>query len=214
MVKPQPLFLNWERDATEGMVTLVLKWLGFSLESRELKKQMFQFINHSFCLIISICCIHWRNPTSSWMVREHGMVVPKVQSPGTPVQVECASGREQTEYPAQRSLQINSDLICHLLWSYPSVSISVFLVTQSCLTLCDSMDCSLPGSSIHGIFQARILGWVAMPSSRGSSQPRDRTQLSIVYRLSHQGSHLLLFRFLQVQIILELKFPFTARIQH
>ena len=40
---------------------------------------------------------------------------------------------------------------------------------QSCLTLCDSMDCSLPGSSVHGILQARILEWVAMPSSRESS---------------------------------------------
>ena len=40
---------------------------------------------------------------------------------------------------------------------------------QSCLTLCDPMDCSLPGSCVHGIFQARILEWVAMPSSRGSS---------------------------------------------
>ena len=43
------------------------------------------------------------------------------------------------------------------------------LVTQSCLTLCDPMDCSLPGSSVHAIFQARILEWVAMPSSRGSN---------------------------------------------
>jgi len=40
-------------------------------------------------------------------------------------------------------------------------------VTQSCLTLCDPMGCSLPGSSVHGILQARILEWVAMPSSRG-----------------------------------------------
>ena len=47
------------------------------------------------------------------------------------------------------------------------------LVTQLCLTLCDSTDCSLPGSSVHGIFQARILEWVAMPFSWGSSQPRD-----------------------------------------
>ena len=39
------------------------------------------------------------------------------------------------------------------------------------------MDCSLPGSSVHGILQARILEWVAMPSSRGSSQPRDQTQV-------------------------------------
>ena len=39
--------------------------------------------------------------------------------------------------------------------------------------LCDSMDCSPPGSSVHGILQAGIVGWVAMPSSRGSSRPRD-----------------------------------------
>ena len=51
---------------------------------------------------------------------------------------------------------------------------------QSCPTLCDPMDCSLPGSSVHGILQARILEWVAMPSSRGSSRPRDRTQVSHV----------------------------------
>ena len=46
---------------------------------------------------------------------------------------------------------------------------------QSCPTLCDVMDCSLPGSSVYGILQARILEWVAMPFSRGSSQPRYRT---------------------------------------
>ena len=46
------------------------------------------------------------------------------------------------------------------------------LVTQSCLTLCDHMDYSLPGPSVHGILQARILEWVAIPFSRGSSRPR------------------------------------------
>ena len=51
-------------------------------------------------------------------------------------------------------------------------------VTQSCLTLCNPMDCSLPGSSVHGIPQARILEWVAISFSRGSSRPRDRTQVS------------------------------------
>ena len=49
---------------------------------------------------------------------------------------------------------------------------------QSCLTLCDLMDCSPPGSPVHGILQARILEWVAMPSSRGSCWPRDRTRVS------------------------------------
>ena len=46
-------------------------------------------------------------------------------------------------------------------------------VTQSCLTRCAPMDCSLPGSSVHGIFQARILEWFAISFSRRSSQPRD-----------------------------------------
>ena len=54
------------------------------------------------------------------------------------------------------------------------------LVTQSCPTLCDPMNCSLPGSSVYGILQARILEWVAMPSSRGSSQSRDQTWVSCI----------------------------------
>ena len=51
---------------------------------------------------------------------------------------------------------------------------------QSCPTPCDPMNCSLPGSSVHGILQAGILEWVAMPSSRRSFQPRDRTHVSCV----------------------------------
>ena len=51
-------------------------------------------------------------------------------------------------------------------------------VAQSCPTLCDLMDCSPPGSSVHGIFQARILEWVAISFSRGSSGPRGQTQVS------------------------------------
>ena len=51
-------------------------------------------------------------------------------------------------------------------------------VAQLCPTLCNPMDCSQSGSSVHGIFQARVLEWVAIAFSRGSSQPRDRTQVS------------------------------------
>ena len=51
-------------------------------------------------------------------------------------------------------------------------------VTQSCLTLCDPMDCSLQCSPVHEIFQARVLEWVAISFSRGSSQPRDQTWVS------------------------------------
>ena len=49
---------------------------------------------------------------------------------------------------------------------------------QLCLTFWNPMDCSLPDSSVHGILQARILEWVVMPSSRGSSPPRDGTWVS------------------------------------
>ena len=65
-------------------------------------------------------------------------------------------------------------------------------VRQSWSTLCDPMDCSLPGSSIHGISQARILEWVAISFSKGSSRPRDQNGLphcrQILHHLSHQGS--------------------------
>ena len=51
---------------------------------------------------------------------------------------------------------------------------------------CDSMDCSLPGSSVHKFLQARILEWVAMPSSRGSSRPGDQTCVSYISCISRQ----------------------------
>ena len=54
------------------------------------------------------------------------------------------------------------------------------LGAQWCLTLFDPMDCSPPGSSVHEILQARVLGWVAMHFSRGSSQPRDPIQVSCI----------------------------------
>ena len=51
-------------------------------------------------------------------------------------------------------------------------------VAQSCPTLCNPMDCSLPGSSVHGIFQAGVLEWIAISFSRRSSQPKDQTWIS------------------------------------
>ena len=61
----------------------------------------------------------------------------------------------------------------HLLLTTPSIC-AYKLLLQLCPTLCEPMDYSPPGSSVHGILQARILEWVAMPSPRGSSQPRDQ----------------------------------------
>ena len=57
---------------------------------------------------------------------------------------------------------------------------SYMLVAQLCLTLCDPMDCSPPGFSVLGILQAKIQEWVAMPSSRESSWPRNQTQISCI----------------------------------
>ena len=59
---------------------------------------------------------------------------------------------------------------------------------QLCLILSDPMDCSPPGSSAFGILQERILEWVVMPSSRGSSRPRHRTGVSYVFCIGRQGS--------------------------
>ena len=78
---------------------------------------------------------------------------------------------------------------------------AVCLVTQLCPTLCDPLDCSPPASSAHGVFQAKILEWVSISSSRKSSWPRDWTHVSSVPSIAggffshqvtfsiHQGSH-------------------------
>ena len=78
----------------------------------------------------------------------------------------------------------------------PEVDCYYWYVTQLCLTLCDPMDCSPPGSSVHGILQPRILESVAISFSRGSSQPRDWTPISHIAgrfflpSFCHQGSPL------------------------
>ena len=60
-------------------------------------------------------------------------------------------------------------------------------IAKLCLTICDLTDCSLPGSSVHGILQARILEWVTISSSRTSSQPRYQPCISCIYRWSVYG---------------------------
>ena len=62
-------------------------------------------------------------------------------------------------------------------WTTTELQLDCVIVAQSC-PLCDAMDCSLPGSFVHGILQARILEWVAVPLSTGSSRPRDWTWVS------------------------------------
>ena len=88
----------------------------------------------------------------------------------------CSSGAEERCLSSDRRL-VTSDWrhLVSLRLCRPSACVRAKSL-QSCLTLCDRMNCSPPGSSVHGISQARILEWVAMPSSRGSSRPSDQTE--------------------------------------
>ena len=81
----------------------------------------------------------------------------------------------------------------------------IVVAAQSCLTLCNPMDCSPPGSFVHVVLQARTLEWEVIPFSRGLSQPRDRTRVSFIagkflYHLSHRGSHIL-YEFVHNKVI-------------
>ena len=88
------------------------------------------------------------------------------------------------------TLPLNFSTVYFFYSHYPHLRLSCVQSKslQSCPTLCNPMDCSLPGSSVHGILQARILEWVAVPSSRGSSGPRDRTCISYTYLHWQVGS--------------------------
>ena len=84
-------------------------------------------------------------------------------------------------------LFVQKNVNARMIWLHTCKALSVWHVCmqakllQSCLTLCDPMDYSPPGSSVHGILQARVLEWVAMPSSRESSLPRDQTHFCLVH---------------------------------
>ena len=84
----------------------------------------------------------------------------------------CPWGRTESD-TTEVTQQLSSSLLLY-------DNNSVYVLIQQCLTLCDSMDCSPPGSSVPGSLQVRILEWVAMPFSKGSSQPRNQTYLSYV----------------------------------
>ena len=97
--------------------------------------------------------------------------------------------------------------------SLPAEPQSQSEVTQSCPTLGDPVDCSPPSSSVHGVLQARVLEWVAISFSRGSSRPRDRTQVSCIAgrrfnlwatreTLSHKGSPINKKGFILIRMVL------------
>ena len=87
-----------------------------------------------------------------------------------------SSSRHVLHPSAASCQQAISSFFCFFVFSWVSEWVSE--VAQSCPTLCDPVDCRPPGSSVHGILQAGILEWVAISFSRGSSWPRDWTQVS------------------------------------
>jgi len=147
---------------------------------------------------VGLCATPWTaayqaSPSMGFSRQEHWSGLP-FPSPGTVWRqnqklVQAALFRSLSQPLAKRDL-LENDILFPLGFEFsaketlkrPCIAYCAVLcsVTQSCLALFQPMDCSLPGSSVHGILQARILQWVAMPSSRGSSQPRDQTQVSCI----------------------------------
>ena len=104
------------------------------------------------------------------------------QGPVTVLDTWDVSGTKQTKIHALTCLLLRGDRqSIHKQKKYSLRLVAFVLLLQLWLTLCDPMDCSPPDSSVHGILQARNLEWVAMPSSRKSSRPRDPTCASYVF---------------------------------
>ena len=103
----------------------------------------------------------------------------------------------QHPHPSQLLVPVCCDTGAPARVQWPSVCVCVCVCVRAracakllplCLTPYNSMHCSSPGCSVHGILQARILEWFSMPSSTGSFQLRDRTQVSYIYLLWREGS--------------------------
>ena len=144
----------------------------------------------------------------------HNVVSGPVESPGNLLNIQfwLLSQTEQLNQMHFNKIQVtDSYAYCHRKWCWLSVELKgtalshqswrkgrhefhpmgmrldpVCVGAQSCLTLCNPMDCSAPGLSTHGIFQARILEWVAISFSRGQSRSRDRSCVSCISCTSRQ----------------------------
>ena len=121
--------------------------------------------------------------TGSWK-RGHKTIAHIVGEPDDKTDLSSFRRWGVTEFPTQHNSDYWSDAETILRCSPASLCGGSFMCMhakslQLYLTLCDSKNCN-PGSSVHGILQARILEWVVMPSSKGSSRPRDQTHVSYV----------------------------------
>ena len=122
-----------------------------------------------------VCCSPWGRKQSDMTERLNWTELRVEVSVSIPfVPTSCHQRSFNRALSTQHRPQLPSKHIHHCVCVYVCV-----LAAQLCL-ICDPLDCSPPGSSIHGILQARTLEWVAMPSSRGSSQPKDWTWVSCI----------------------------------
>ena len=99
----------------------------------------------------------------------------------------CGDQKDAGKGKEYSALQMKTKKTAQCLHRFSTITMHAEML-QSYLTLCDPTHCTLPGSSVHGILQARILEWVALPSSRGSSQPRDRTHIFHIHLHWQAGS--------------------------
>ena len=150
-----------------------------------------------------MCDPMYKNSTKSWLIYSNTKQISflKKGQTGTAM-VGRDEKREEEHWGCDGNvnyIDCGGDFIDVYLCHYYCIkSESESEVAQSCPTLCDPIDCILPGSSIHGIFQARVLEWIAISFSRGifptqGSNPGLLHCRQTLYRLSHQGSPELLY---------------------
>ena len=151
----------------------------------------------------SVQALGWEDPLEEETATQSSILawgIPWAEEPSK-LQSTESQGVEQKWATEHTSNNYHFFLCWEHLWSTVLATIYKVLVAKSCPALWDPMDYSLPGSSTHGISQARILEQVAISFSRGSSQLRDQTHVSKNWQadslpLSHQGSLICEFSFL------------------
>ena len=123
--------------------------------------------------LLLLLCVY-KAVTSNHTEREEMLFLPSFEQWQQPLQIWFVIKRECRGSPVCWAV------MCPILGAFSVCVCVCVLVAQSCLTPCDPMDCSPPGSSVHRILQRRILEWVVIPFSRGSSRPEDWTQVSCI----------------------------------
>ena len=122
-------------------------------------------------VFFSACCLAW------------GISVPQPDIEPEPTALEMPSPNLWTTRKVPGCLCSYSTFLVLIISCLVSrLHMCCCLVAKSCPTLCNPMDCSPPGSTVHGILQARLPEWVVISSSRASSQPRDQTHISCIGR--------------------------------